>query len=414
MPYVILNPGDEYPAYMVEFLDRLGRKGIAVFTDEHKLAIWRHMFEARLGPCMVDEYLIPEWDGLEGLAQRMREDWPEPLEGIIPWEEKTIEIGAALGELLDVDWNPQEVIHRFRNKHAMKSWLRENGSMRINAGRVVRTPEEAIEFQRDVGEWPIVVKPTEGAGSKGVFFVHDDDELVERCVEVFHGGDGEVLLEEFVDGLEYVVNGIVDADRQMLVTDVWVYDKRESHGIPNLYHQTLRVPSTAPEFWPLAEYAAEVVECLGVRRSPIHMELKLDAEGPCLIEVGARFAGGNQPLLSSALHERSLFELAACHYLAELPLSPDDVDYEKYDGKDARIVSGVQPYEIPAISAVHGIEEVEELPSFFMFGNVRPIGSHLPVTQDLYTRSYEVYLVHEDPHQVEEDAEEVRRLLQYE
>lgn len=413
MPYVILDPVANYASYIVEFLNGHDLKAIAVFTDEGKYWGFHHVFEADIGHCFVDEYLIPQFPDLAALAEQIRKDWPEPIEGIVPWGELTIEIGAALGEHLGVDWNPREVIHRFRNKYSMKAYLREHGQMRINASRVVSTEEEAIEFQRSVDRWPIVVKPTEGAGSKGVFFVYNDAELVQGCVEVFHGGDGQVLLEEFIGGNELVVNGIVDAGQNMLVTDVWFYDKRESHGIPNLYYETIKVNTYDPVFWSLAHYAGEVVECLGVRRAPIHMELKLDDRGPCLIEVGARFAGGNQPLMASNLHGRSLFELAACHYMAELPLRVDDVSYENYDHRQARIISGIQSYEIPSISAVYGIEEVEQLPSFFMFGNIRPIGSYLPVTRDLYGRSYEVYLLHENADQVAHDAEEVRRLLHY-
>jgi predicted ATP-grasp superfamily ATP-dependent carboligase len=413
MLYVILDPVADYASYIVEFLDRHDLKAIAVFTDEGKYWGYHHVFEPEIGHCFVDEYLIPQWPDLGALGAQILADWPDQIEGIIPWGELTIEIGAALGEHLGVDWNPREVIHRFRNKYAMKAYLREHGHMRINASRVVTTEDEAVAFQHEVGRWPIVVKPTEGAGSKGVFFVHDEEQLVQGCVEVFHSGDGQVLLEEYVGGNELVVNGIVDAGKNMLVTDVWFYDKRESHGIPNLYYETVKVNTYDPVFWPLAHYAAEVVECLGVKRAPIHMELKIDEFGPCLIEVGARFAGGNQPLMASELHGRSLFELAACHYMDELSLHPDDVRYENYDRRQARIISGIQSYEIPSISAVYGLEEVEQLPSFFMFGNIRPVGSFLPVTRDLYGRSYEVYLIHEDAGQIAYDAEEVRRLLHY-
>ncbi len=52
---------------------------------------------------------------------------------------------------------------------------------------------------------------------------------------------GEVLVEEFVGGQEYAVNGMVDRKHDFLITDVWRYDKRESHGIPNLYYQSIKV-----------------------------------------------------------------------------------------------------------------------------------------------------------------------------
>ena len=79
----------------------------------------------------------------------------------------------------------------------------------------------------------------------------------------------------------------------------------------------------------------------------------------------------------------------------------------------ARIVSGVQSEEIPAIQRIDGLTEVESLPSFFGVERIRPLGARLPVTRDLGTKSYEVYLVHPESEQVEHDSERVRQLLRY-
>lgn len=411
--YVIIDPAADYPVSMMEFLAQAGRQAIAVHTDPGRLMAFKHMFEPRLGPAVVDDYLLSDFPDLETLALQIRHDWPLPLEGVIPWDEYSTELGARLGELLGIRWNPAEVVHRFRNKAAMKRHLRENSDLRVNLSMVVSSEEEATEFQRSLGTWPVVVKPSEGAGSKSVFFAHDLDQLVRGCHDVFQAGAGEVLLEEYVGGNEYVVNGIVDAGQGVLVTDVWAYDKRPANGLPNVYFQTIKVSTHRAEYLPLCEYAAQVVQCLGLRRAPIHMELKMDQRGPCLIEVGARFAGGNQPLLASHLHGRSLFELAAVHYMAELPLSLDDLSYERYDHFHARIVQGVQTTALERTTALHGLEKVESLASFFMFGKLTPVGMPLPLTIDVDTRPYEVYLFHEDPAQVAEDAAEVRRVLRY-
>jgi biotin carboxylase len=296
----------------------------------------------------------------------------------------------------------------------MKEHLRQHAGVRINAGAVVHDAGEAIAFQEQLGRWPIVVKPTGGAGSEHVFFARHEADLLRRCQQVLQSGSGEVLLEEFVGGVEFCVNGQVDRHGDFLITDVWLYDRRESHGVPNLYYETIKVPTTDPLFWELAKYAAAVIAGLELVRAPVHMEVKVDERGPCLIEVGARLPGGNQPMLSSMLHGRSLFELAACHYLDELPLSTRDVDYARYDSLAARIVSGIQPVAIPRVSALHGLPEVEALPSFVGTGLLRRPGMPLAQTVDLRSKSYEVYLLHADEEQVAHDAQAVRRLLRYE
>lgn len=413
MYYVIIDPNLDYALYMVEFLGRHGYRAIAVFTAAHEYHAYRHMSYERIKHWVADEFLIPEHPSLEALAYRIRQEVPGELVAIIPWAELTILVGAQLGAALGLDWNPPEVIRCFRNKFAMKEALRRAGGARINASRVVSSVEDAADFVQQVRRWPIVVKPTESAGSNAVSFVNSMEELVSAAQKVFHAGAGEILLEEFIGGEEFVVNGITDTFGRLLVTDVWRYDKRDVGPHKNLYHQTISVKSYEPEWRPLAQYATQVVHALKLRKAPVHMEVKIDAFGPCMIEVGARFAGGNQPALAGQMHGRSLFELAACHYVADGKISWDDVNYERYNQHHARIISGVQTQHLQRVSGLHGYAEVQQLPSFSSFGKLIPPGGMVPVTTDLLSKCYEVYLFHHDPEQIAYDAQRVRNLLHY-
>jgi len=412
--YLFVDPVGAYPAEILPFLARqVGQGAVAVFSTPQRLALWRGKWKERIGEHVLDAYLATDAPSIGALAQEIHARWPR-LTGVVPWDEESILLGAALGEALGLHWNSLATIERCRDKAVMKEHLRRTGAVRVNAGAVVTDAREARAFQRRVGRWPVVVKPTGGAGSEHVFFARDDDDLLRRCQQVLESGAGRVLLEEYVGGDELCVNGQVDANGDLLVTDVWVYDRRASHGVDNLYFETTSVPSRDPRFAPLAEYAARVVEALGLRRAPIHLEVKLDDRGPCLIEIGARLAGGNLPVLASRLHGRSLLELAACHYLAEMPAHRSDVDFARYDRWCAKVVLGVQPQPIPRIARVLGVAEVERLPSFAWFGMLRPEGAGVPRTIDLETRGWELYLIHQDREQVAVDGRRARQLLRYE
>ena len=414
MAYLVVDPVGRYPAEILAFLARQVDQGaVAVFSSRARLALWQGKWSKQLGEYVLDGYLAPASRGPGALAAEIATRW-KGLRGVVAWDEESILLGADLGERLGLGWNPRRIIERCRDKGVMKAWLARRGGVRVNAARVVRGRDEAIAFQQRLGSWPIVVKPTGGAGSEHVFFARDENDLLRRCQQVLESGAGAVLLEEFVGGIEYCVNGQVDRKGDLLVTDVWVYDRRRSHGVDNLYFETTSVPTRDPVFRQLGDYAAQVVEALELRRAPIHMEVKVDRRGPCLIEVGARPAGGNLPLLASRLHGRRLLELAAVHWLAELPVLGSDVDYARYDAAEAKVVLGVQPTVIPRIRALHGLDVVRRLPSFAEVGMVRPVGTRAPVTVDLDTRSYEVYLIHPDRAQVARDAAVVREVLRYE
>ena len=412
MPYLILDPTDEYAAHQMRFLDHMGLEAVVLFSSHGHQGIWHRRYAAELGRRVLGEHVVDR-EQLPALAAELRREFPEGFFGLVPWDERHILLAAELNEVLDLDWNPRAVIERFRDKSLMKSWLREHSNVRLNRARVVDDEDAAIAFQREVGAWPIVVKPSGGAGSMAVFFAGTDDELVEGCRQVHERGLGDVLLEEYVGGVEYAVNGLADHEGGVLVTDVWRYDRRDSHGEKNVYFESVKLGSREEPFADIAIYAAEAIQGLGLRRSPFHMEVKVDGDGPCLIEVGARFAGGNQVTMSSQLHGHSMFELAACHYLDDIRISPADVNYERYDALSSRIISGVQEHEIERIEAILGLDTVHGLPSFSGIGMLRKPGRPAPVSRDVNTKAWEVYLLHPDAEQVAADAITVRQSLRY-
>ncbi len=413
MPYLIIDPVGQYPRQLLHFLGgKLGKAAVAVFTDPMRQVIWRDKWSRELGGYVVDTFLASEWPTWRALAAQIRARHPQ-LDGVIPWDEETVLPGARLGDLLGLGWNSVEVMERCRDKAVMKDWLRRTSDVRMNASVTVSDGADALAFQRAVGTWPIVVKPTAGSGSEDVYFSKSDAELLRDCQRVMGAGAGEVLLEEYIGGEEFVINGIVDGQSDLLVTDVWLYDRRTSHGISNLYYQTFKIASKTSVFARVATYAAQVIEALGLRRCPIHMEVKVDARGPCLIEVGARFGGGNLAILGSKLHGRNLLELAACQYLSDVPLRALDLDFARYDRLGARVVHGLQSEELNPIARVLGADEIRALPSFEDFGKLRPVGTRAPLTRDLDTAAWELYLIHADSDQVERDTAFAHRHLRY-
>ena len=414
MTYVVVDPVGTYPRHLLGFLGgKLGKAAVAVFTSEARHRLWRDKWSHELGRFVVDELPATSLRGAAAAARRILARHGR-VEGVVPWDEETVLLGARLSEHLGLDWNSLRVMERCRDKAVMKAWLRRAGTVRVNASAVVRDREGALRFQRRVGRWPVVVKPTAGSGSEHVSFPADEGTLLRDCERVRQAGSGRVLLEEYVGGDELVVNGIVDARSDLLVTDVWRYDRRTVDGVPNLFWLTDRIATHDPRFAQVGTYAAAVVEALGLRRAPIHMEVKVDDRGPCLIEVGARFSGGNLPVLASKLHGRDLIELAACQYLADVPLRADDLDRRRYDRLDARVVHGVQTRELDRIEVVHGVATVEALPSFDQLARLRAVGQRAPRTRDYDTAAWELSLLHESSAQVDADADVAHRVLRYE
>src|ERR1700730_10404242 len=106
------------------------------------------------------------------------------------------------------------------------------------------------------------------------------------------------------------------------------------------------------------------MEARGLRRSPFHLELKIDAQGPCLIDAAARLAGNQNAFLCSTLHgdQLDLIEVALYHYLHTDDAECLRLDWSRYDSTHVQYVHGIATRR-EIIVELQGADEVEALPS---------------------------------------------------
>jgi biotin carboxylase len=146
---------------------------------------------------------------------------------------------------------------------------------------------------------PVVVKAPDRQGQKGLTLVEDPAALAE-AVDVARSAarNGLALVEELVDGPEvtcigFSVDGVFTA---LAVTDRVVADPPAfgvalAHVWPSAVPGTDSVPGTA----------AAAVAALGIENGPSYTQLRIDADGPKVIEVAARLGGGHDAELVEAV-----------------------------------------------------------------------------------------------------------------
>ncbi len=153
----------------------------------------------------------------------------------------------------------------------------------------VRTPESASLAARRLG-LPLVLKPVDNAGSRGVTVVENAHELASSFQLVLdHSHCGSVIIEEFMDGLELTVEGFsVRGEHHILA----VSDKFKPEGSYRVATQ-LAYPAAIP-----ADAEMRVVELMraaytaaGVDNTPTHSEVILTREGPKIVEISCRGGG---------------------------------------------------------------------------------------------------------------------------
>lgn len=140
--------------------------------------------------------------------------------------------------------------------------------------------------------YPCVMKPTDNAGSHGVVLARSFEELLDSF-EYSHSCSrhGNVIIEEYISGPEISVEVmVVDGEVNVLqITD------KLTTGVPFFvemgHSQPTRFPADIQKS--IRQVAAAACHAVGIDNGPAHVEMKVPARGPQMIELGARMGGDN-------------------------------------------------------------------------------------------------------------------------
>ncbi len=139
--------------------------------------------------------------------------------------------------------------------------------------------------------YPLVVKPADSMGARGVRRIESAAQLPEALEEaVEHSRSRRAVVEEFIVGREYSLDALIDsahffpcglADRHI---DLPPYFVELGHTLPAQLS-----PNVAQQLWDTLRRAAQA---LGINRGAAKGDLFLTAEGVVVGEVAARLSGG--------------------------------------------------------------------------------------------------------------------------
>jgi hypothetical protein len=407
--FVIQDPAYPQALHFIEALRRgWGMRPVCLWSDAdlRRAEAWRY-------PVLRSDWVAAHYDGdPHRLGDAARFISERHLAAVVPWRESMVLPSSELAEHLGLSWAQPDVLPLFRDKHALKSRLRADpDGPRVNAIAVVSSVED-VERAVATGFFDrFVLKPNDGFGNRRIGFFERDTPPA-SIAEHLDSVGGSALMEEFIDGEEYYVNGQVDGAGRVTVTLVGRYERAEVNGKPNIEVGGRTVSHASEEFTLLADYAARVLQTLGLRRSPFHLEAKIDERGPCLVEVGARLVGTDAAVDDGQVHgdRFDAYTLAAHYYLTADDLGPVPVDWERYDSARLGHLQGAALVD-ERIYEVRGCEEVEALPEFVRWV-VRPApGDRVSRTLDLGDVPWHVVIEAQDDDAYDRAAARVRALI---
>ena len=377
--FIVVDPLHDYALRFIRVVtERFGYQPLCVYTER----ALRRTAVRDFPPLRALESMVVSASELEQLGRRLRDE--RDIAGVIPFNDVALPPSAALLLGLASSWNNASVLALLRDKFAMKEHLRTmRPQLHVGVSRRFVPNPSGFSFA-DVPE-RFVLKPNAGYGNKSVgFFTHRTPvETIEEFIR--SSGLTDFVLEEFFPGDEYFVNGQLDEPGACTVIAVFRYERVWANG-RQIDWLTHKVSRSDPAFSILERFARVVLTAVGLRRSPFHLEAKLENGVPHLVELGSRLAGNGNAPLCNHLHDEAVdvFLLAADHYLHDRPQIERRLDWESYDSKDVLYVHGVS-FESALVYQIDGKQELEQKPFFASWVRAPRRGERTVPTVDLFS-----------------------------
>lgn len=229
--------------------------------------------------------------------------------------------------------------------------------------------------------YPVITKPVDSAGGRGVSIVHNDKELKNAALYSSKAGlTGDILIEEYMSGPEVSVEVlIVDGEPYILqITD------KITSGEPNFFEVGHAQPSALPHNVKksVKELASKAVLAVGLVNSPAHVEIIITDVGPKMVELGARLGGD---CITTYLIDNSITGINMAQAAIELALGikPDVSDYS-----DSGVCVGVRfiPTKEGMLKEIQGIEQVKNMENVIKTEVIGEIGKYYHKATDDSTR----------------------------
>lgn len=294
----------------------------------------------------------------------------EAVSGVFCHAVEIPEVVAQIAQALDLPGLNLEVAHRCTNKHARIKALRQAG-IPVAEFVSIDSAEALVDAAQQLG-YPLVLKPVDNAGSRGVRRVDCEQELLAAYEEAMqHSRTQEVLLEQFLQGPQISTESVVYQGQIHTFAFADRNYAREEFYAPYFIEDGINFPSVLSPAEQASVHALveQTIHALGLSWGAAKGDIILHQGRPHLIEMASRtsggwFGAGSIPLATGVRPLRPLLQMA-------MGDSPDLAALEP-----KRALACAQRYWIPQaparFEAVDGVDKVEQMPGVEMFNAFFP------------------------------------------
>ena len=282
-----------------------------------------------------------------------------PIHAIISVDDSAVELAARASAALGLAHNSPQAAEAARDKLLMRTLMSKGGApcpvfrpFSLNADPAWVATQIA---------YPCVVKPLRLSGSRGVIRANDTEEfsvafnrLKRLLLSEGYSEQDSILVEDFIPGFEVALEGMLTHGQLKVLA---LFDKPDPLDGP-FFEETIYVtPSrlSAQVQQDIADCVAIAAASLDLREGPVHAELRVNEQGPWMLEIAGRSIGG---LCSTILEFGSGMCLEELILRNALGLEITSIEREQH-------AAGVMMIPIPSagmLKAVRGVETGGQVP----------------------------------------------------
>ena len=193
-----------------------------------------------------------------------------------------------VAENLGLPCNPTANTLQCTNKYEMRKKLKENN---IKVPNFIKVSEDESTWNFDSLTFPVIVKPTDRSGSRGITKVYD----IEKMSDAIHYAtkdsfEKSAIIEKYIEGNEYSCECISYNGKHYFLA----FTKKYTTGEPNFIETAHCEPSDISEDLQekIKKEIFKSLDALNIRNGASHTEFKIDNDGNFrVIEIGARMGG---------------------------------------------------------------------------------------------------------------------------
>src|SRR5256884_5414734 len=282
-----------------------------------------------------------------------------PITAILAFDDGATELAALASAALGLAHNSPRAAEAARDKLLMRTLMSQGGAP-CPIFHPYSLAADPLEVAQQV-TYPCVVKPRRLSGSRGVIRANNPEEFVAAfnrlkrlLLSEGYTEQDSLLVEDFIPGFEVALEGILTHGQLKGLT---LFDKPDPLDGPffeeTIYVTPSRLPTDVQEA--IARCVMIAAASLELREGPVHAELRVNEQGPWMLEIAGCSIGG---LCSTIL------EFGAGTCLEELILRQAIGEEISSIEREER-ASAVMMIPIPAagmLKAVYGVEKTQAVP----------------------------------------------------